>query len=251
MVTKFTGTGEQFAVSSVAKGLGLKAARDLTVTTDPSEGDTVTIDGRVYTFWTSLTGHAADDGAVLIDTGASADSLLAALTLDPGGSGTLYSAGTTAHSTVDATVTTNVITIRAKAYGRVGNSIAIAKSGTNLAWQGGAETLLGGEDPGVIFSVIPETFVTGLGPFSLTGTDASYGLDLDLLYYLRVVDADNIMFALSAAQARDGDCLTYPAEATGDFIIQLGATTNVAIYETMRRGIAAERLGVATDIDAL
>lgn len=108
----------------------------------PADNDTFVLNGKTYTFKTTLSNT---DGFVLI--GASATTaianLVAAVTLGAG-AGTTYAAATTAPTGITAAVSSpaTVATITATAVGTAGNSLTLAKTGTNLAVSGA--TLSGG-----------------------------------------------------------------------------------------------------------
>lgn len=71
------------------------------------------------------------------------------------GEGTSYSTGTTAHSTVTvAKENATTVSATAKTAGSAGNSIAIAETCGNAAWDGGAVALSGGYDAAVANDVI-------------------------------------------------------------------------------------------------
>jgi hypothetical protein len=116
---------------------GVAASKVLTIETEPTADDTITIDGLVYKFVAALSERAAGDPFQVLLTGTVADTqtnLSAALAQHP-----TVSIG--AWSSDDATVT-------ARQKGTAGNSIAIAETmgGTNNLWAGGATALSGGLD---------------------------------------------------------------------------------------------------------
>lgn len=120
-----------------------------------SDGDTVTIDGKVYTFKTTLTNT---NGYVLIgaDRTASHANLKAAINL-AAGAGTTYAAATTLHPTVTATSsdgTTTVVT--AKSVGTTANSIGTTETGAQLSW--GGATLSGGLDAVIAVGSVSAVF---------------------------------------------------------------------------------------------
>lgn len=138
---------------SIGLALGVAASGVLTLTGQPLNTETVTIDTKVYTFQTTLTNV---DGNVLIGASASAslDNLIAAITLGAG-AGTTYAAATTLHPTVTAAAGAgDTMDATAKVKGTGGNTIATTETLTNGSW--GAATLAGGG-----------TTTTGLSPKSV------------------------------------------------------------------------------------
>jgi hypothetical protein len=106
-----------------------------------SNNDTVTIDGRVFTFKTALT-PAANEVLIGASAAASLTNLVAAINLQ-GVSGTNYGAGTLPPAGVYASaVTATVVTLTARRGGTTGNSLALAKTAATLTVSGA--TLSGG-----------------------------------------------------------------------------------------------------------
>lgn len=104
---------------------------------------TVSINGQVYTFNTSLT-NTANNVLIGADTTAMAANLAAAINAGAG-AGTAYGTGTVANTGVTATASLGVVTVTAILPGTVGNSIVIAETLTNGSWAGGATVLSGGQ----------------------------------------------------------------------------------------------------------
>lgn len=121
----------------------VKAFQTLTGTgTNPANADTVTIGSKVYTFQTALTNV---DGNVLIAGTAAATltNLFHAINASGGVSGTDYAAATIAHPTVTATNPTGTTVVAtSKTVGVGSNTIATTRVGAQVSW--GAATLLGG-----------------------------------------------------------------------------------------------------------
>ncbi len=144
---------------------GVAAAGVLTFDVNATDLQTVTIDGKVYTFDDTVLDDI--DGHVLIGAAAtdSIDNLIAAITLGAG-AGTLYATSTTLHPTVTAVAgALDTMDATAKEAGALGNAITTT------------ETITGDwDDP------------TLLG-----------GLDGDL--FVIVVDVDNFKLAISRANA--------------------------------------------------
>lgn len=116
-----------------------RATGTVTFTGQPLNTETVTIDGRVYTFKTVLA--AADDiliGATANDTAAN----LAAAINDSGVEGTNYGTGTTVNLDVTAAAVAGVVTLTAILPGTAGNAVTLAEAATNVAVSGA--TLTGG-----------------------------------------------------------------------------------------------------------
>jgi len=138
LITK-SDSGKVFFVSSQVKAVG-----SMTFTAQPSDGNTVTLDGKVYTFQTTLTNV---DGNVLRggDAGASIANLFNAVIRGPG-AGTAYAADTILHPNVDALAQEPlplVLKLTAKRAGTAGNAITLATNvgGTTIsAMAGGAPT---------------------------------------------------------------------------------------------------------------
>lgn len=119
-----------------------RATGTLTSTGNPADTDTVTINGKVYTFQTTLTNV---DGNVLIGASAAASllNLMHAINLSGGVPGTDYAAAMTLHPTIYADYTTaTTLVVLAKTGGTGGNALTTTESSTSLSW--GAGTLAGG-----------------------------------------------------------------------------------------------------------
>jgi len=106
--------------------------------------ETVTIDGKVYTFRAAI-GVADGDVLIGVDDDASAANLFAAINLDAG-AGTLYGINTTLHPTILAT---NLVAARfdvfTKFTGTAGNAINVTETTTNGEWD--QDPLENGVDP--------------------------------------------------------------------------------------------------------
>lgn len=121
-----------------------RASKALTIGASvPTANDTVAIGGKTYTWKASTT---TGDGEVKIGgtIGASGDNLAAAINAGAGG-GSVYGSLTPANAYVTASSDgAGVVTVTARTPGAGGNFIAIAESGTNTVWAGGATVLSGG-----------------------------------------------------------------------------------------------------------
>lgn len=113
---------------------GVRAQGTLTMDTQPSDGDTITIDSKTYTWQATLTDA---DGNIYIgaDLAGAQANLVAAMDLT-GTAGTDYAASMTRHPTVNmAAFAANDAVLTAKAEGTAGNSIATTETftaGTNV-----------------------------------------------------------------------------------------------------------------------
>ncbi len=140
-----TTTGDLYAAASWSSGTAPvdQATETLTITGAITDGETVVIDSKTYTFKDSLTDT---DGFVLNepadDREGTLDNLVAAITLGAG-AGTKYAASTTLHSTItaaDGAGTT--VDMTAKRGGTGGNSLTTTEGMANGAF--GAGTMSGG-----------------------------------------------------------------------------------------------------------
>lgn len=113
--------------------IDLAAVGILTLTGNALNNETVTIDGKVYTFQDSLTN--VDGNVQIAGTAAgSLDNLIAAITLGSG-AGTFYAALTTLHPTVTAAAGAgDTLDATAKVPGIGGNTIATLEGLTNGGW---------------------------------------------------------------------------------------------------------------------
>lgn len=109
----------------------------------PSEDDTVTVNGRAYTFKDAVD-ETADEVLIGGTLAATATNLAAAINASADDSGTLFGSATTVNLDVLATVDGAVVTVIALDPGDEGNALTLAKSGTNIAVSGA--TLTGGDD---------------------------------------------------------------------------------------------------------
>ena len=126
---------------------GTKATGTITSdATAPSDGDTVTIDTKVYTFKTALT---PTEGEVLIgaDAAAALDNLKLAINrTDPTTNDGVKYKIAAAHTTVSATTNTDTTqVVQALLTGTGPNSIETTEDGSHTSW--GAATLASGANP--------------------------------------------------------------------------------------------------------
>jgi hypothetical protein len=106
----------------------------ITAAATVSNNDTVTINGRVYTFKTALTPAANE---VLINGRDGSLTNLASCINGSGDPGTDYGAASSVSATVTASaVSSHAITLTSIAYGTASNALTLAKSATNLSISG-------------------------------------------------------------------------------------------------------------------
>lgn len=132
MYVKYTQTGDAPATGTLTSDA-----------TAPSDGDTVTIGTKVYTYKTTLT---PTEGQVLINGGADAALLNLIRAINHSGTpGTDYFVAV-ANTQVSAatSVTSHAFAVTALANGTAGNAIATTETSSHLSW--GAATLSGGVD---------------------------------------------------------------------------------------------------------
>lgn len=157
---------------------GVAATETLTLTANPGNGETVTIDLKVYTFQTILTDV---DGNVLIgiDASASIDNLIAAITLDPAGSGVVYAALTTLHPTATAVAGAgDTMDAAAKGTGVQGDTIATTETLLAIGSQWGAATMSGGVDPDAAVAFVPVVQWSSIRiRVRMTGADGALGVE--------------------------------------------------------------------------
>jgi len=140
------------ALGAIADQEGTAAQGTLTMDTNPTDGNTMTVDTKVYTFKDTIT--SADGqvkiGATVANTQAS---LVAAFDLS-GTPGTDYGANMTYHPTVSiADFATNDAVLTAKTGGTGGNSIATTETftaGTNVFDAATLGTTTAGADPSAL-----------------------------------------------------------------------------------------------------
>lgn len=110
---------------------GTHATNTVSASGTPGDGNTVTVQGVVYTFKTALTGAAFE--VHINGQDGSLTNLQSAINDSGGVEGTDYGTGTTAnpHCTAGA-VSSHAITLTAVYFGSGGNALTLSKVGTNL-----------------------------------------------------------------------------------------------------------------------
>jgi hypothetical protein len=133
------------ALASIGTAQGAATGTITQAVAAAANNDTVTINGRVYTFKTALSVGPTVPNEVLAGANltASATNLAAAIN-GTTGAGTLFSTGTTPNAHVSATSAAGVVTVTARDPGDEGNAITLAEVGSNTSVSGA--TLTGGSD---------------------------------------------------------------------------------------------------------
>lgn len=182
-------------------------------TSQPANLETITIDGKVYTFKTTLT-SADGDVQIGADTTATSSNLKAAILATPAGAGSQFGASTTRHPTVDILLGGGgLFGIRARQPGARGNLITLAEAvgGTN-AWF--AANLQGGYDWPHEVVGLTVMDMTGLalagavtnhnpGEYAIGWSEAGWSGSVEKLHFLRQssvaqwATTDNIMVRMS------------------------------------------------------
>jgi hypothetical protein len=160
---------------------GLRASGTLTFTANASIGDTVTINGQVYTFQSALA--VANDVLLGSSAARTAANLVAAIN-GAAGVGVGYAAGTVANAGVTAAATTNIVTLTARLKGTAGNAITLVENGTNTTVSGA--TLAGGTASGALYVIVDDytiNYDTGRLTIVATGAIADDS-DIDVAYSL-------------------------------------------------------------------
>lgn len=134
----------QESTAGVTPNNGVSATATLTFSGQPSNNDTVTIEGVVYTFKTTLTGAANEVKISAVNLADTIVNLRNAINKGAG-IGSRYGLGTVHHPDISATATSTTLVATALFPGTSGNSFAKAESGTSTSWDaGGGSTLFSG-----------------------------------------------------------------------------------------------------------
>lgn len=122
---------------------GVKATGVLTASDVFTDGETVTVGDKVYTFVDALSG-AANEVLIGASAAASLDNFKSAINASAG-AGTTYGLGTAANPNVTATTNTDTAqTVEAYRVGTYGNAIPTTTTAADVAW--GATTLENGAE---------------------------------------------------------------------------------------------------------
>lgn len=173
-----------------------------TVTADTvTDGDTVTIDGRTYTFQTVLV-DTADNILIGVSDATALDNLKTAINAGAG-EGTLYGTGTAVHDTVNATTNTNTTqVVEANDAGTEGNSIEVSATG-GLSWD--EETLTGGTSgQTALFHATGPVMVFVLGYCLEEVTDAGGTATLEIVVPLGIEGPASLLEETTASDIKTG-----------------------------------------------
>ena len=151
----------------------VKATGVLTGTDVFTDGETVTVGVRTYTFVTALSSPSVVDEVVLGTLAVSLDNLKSAINATAG-AGTTYSTGTLVHEQVTATTNTDTEqTLEALSAGTYANLVATTETGANASFA--ATTLAGGLDANTLLNNTM-TFASGERNIELFEASFSTGL---------------------------------------------------------------------------
>lgn len=171
----------------------IQANELLTLTGNVSDGDQVELNGKTYT-WNTVLGAADGDLFIGATANDSINNLVAAVT-GGAGSGTLYAAATTTHTTMGAVnAGGDTMTGYALAGGTAGNAFTVSDptdGGAVMSW--GAGTLSGGTDNDAKTATITDTSTVGgadAARISAASLDRDTGI-LTLTFVAKVIGTDN------------------------------------------------------------
>lgn len=192
------------------------ASQTLTAT-DIVNGNTVTINGKTYTFQTTLT-DVNGNVALGLDLEATLLNLYNAINLT-GEAGVDYADAMTQHTTVSAVdVTATTLTVRANDFGTGANSFGTTSVGDDLGWDD--TTLLGGTTvaaTGVLtFSgtgTAADTVTIGSTVYTLVGTLNNNTPNQILIGGSATLTATNMEAAINATEASRGILFSSPTLA--------------------------------------
>lgn len=216
----------------------------LTSSANYANTETVTINGKVYTFQTVLTNV---DGNVFIGASeaASLTNLANAINGSGGTPGTDYAALTTAHPTVTAATGTHTVTVTAKTAGSAGNALTTTETSATAAW--GGATLTGGLTSNNL-NATAHGLADDAGPFRVSSSGTiPLGLSASADYWVRRVTAN----ALQLTSDPDSDYVLQVLLGPGSGTITLTRPADAkGMFDLLRRN-KPRTVQAATDIDNL
>ncbi len=143
-------TGAATDLSGVFQHANIPAGGILTLTGQPADTETVTLDAKTYTFQAALVNADGNVHISHVDASGTLDNLIAAIMLGAG-SGTAYAAAMTLHPSVTAAAGAgDTMEVTAKTKGVTGNSIA-STEGIVVNGSFASDTLTGGIGSGRLF----------------------------------------------------------------------------------------------------
>jgi len=174
VVNSHTSGTAQFNDGAGGTSAGVKATGVLTSSGVFQDTETVTIEGKTYTFKTALVAGTPNEVLIGANAAASLDNLKSAIN-GSAGEGTTYGTGTVAHDLVTATTNTDTAqTVEAKRVGTYANAYATTETCDNVAW--GAATLESGAESSILM-INTFSFPTGSGVYMFgEGISFSKGL---------------------------------------------------------------------------
>ena len=144
-----------------ATSAGVKATGVLTSSGVFQDTETVTVEGKTYTFVDALSG-AANEVLIGANAAASLDNFKSAVN-GTAGEGSTYGTGTVAHDLVTATTNSATAqTVEAKRVGTYANAYATTETCDNVAW--GAAVLESGAESSILM-INTFTYPTGSGVY--------------------------------------------------------------------------------------
>ena len=132
--TVFTLPWPAYQVIAAGVSTSIQSTQTGTFTGVPANNDTVTLDGRVYTWKTTLDNTQKDQLSIGATADDSAANLAAAINADPAVKGTAYSYPTWHHNTISASVVSATITVAVMIPGAAGNGVTLSESTANFTW---------------------------------------------------------------------------------------------------------------------
>ncbi len=212
-------------------GINVAATAILTLGGNAANGNTVTIDGKIYTFQTVLTDV---DGNIFIGAAATdtIDNLIAAITL-AAGAGTLYATSTTLHPSVTAVAGAgDTMDASAKAAGVIGNAIATIATLASGSWD--TVTLEEGVDTDYfMIKVDDDDFQVALTrQAAQDGTQVDITLDgsgtatLDGTFSVAFAPAASVQDGSSGVLMEAGESIELPANSSYTLVGDTGSITS-------------------------
>lgn len=222
------------------------AVATLTLGATPLNNSTVTVNGTVYTFKTTLSAGPAVPYEVLIGAAAtnSLDNLVAAIN-GAAGAGTTYGTGTVAHTTVGATkASASTMTATARFGGTDQNAYPVVTNVVTGSW--GTATLTGGAVTSTLASTT-HGLLNNTGPYevSTSGVLPAGGLLAGTEYWTVAVAASTLALATKLGAS----ATPFTTAGTGTHTLTKAASAR-AIFETIRKN-GSRVVSDATDVDNL